>query len=99
LKQPNSGYLGSEASISEHCVKSSFIKKRKWFESKRNKKQEELSILFRSSEGLGVKEAIATMHKYLPPDSESFIKRNTHAKDKEIQFPVPGICCCNGMQY
>jgi hypothetical protein len=31
-------------------------------------------------------------------DSESFIKTEYYAKDKEIQFPVPGICC-NGMQY
>jgi hypothetical protein len=32
-------------------------------------------------------------------DSESFIKQNNYAKDKEIQFPVPGIICRNGMQY
>jgi hypothetical protein len=30
-------------------------------------------------------------------DSESFIK--LIIKDKEIQFPVPGISCRNGMQY
>jgi hypothetical protein len=52
----------------------------------------ELNDFIQVLEGLGVKETIADNAQYLM-DSESFIKKqNNYAK--EIQFPVPGICCC-----
>jgi Cu(I)/Ag(I) efflux system membrane fusion protein len=89
------GFRGKLVSIGSK--KSSFIKKKNGFKAREIKKELNSMTLFRSSKA-GVKEAIADNAQYLM-DSESFIKQNNYAKDKEIQFPVPGICCRNGMQY
>jgi hypothetical protein len=62
LKQTHSGYLGSEARLVSIVVKSSFIKKENGFKAREIKTGIELNDFIQVLEGLGVKEALLTMH-------------------------------------
>jgi hypothetical protein len=70
------------------------LSKENGFKAREIKTGIELNDFIQVLEGLGVKEAIADNAQYLI--AKVLKKQNNYAKDKEIQFPVPGIIVVMG---